>query len=326
MDYRAWVIRCTRAFRATATMSGTMRAPAAAATSSAAAAGCRALPCLPKQRSVCPPAPLAIRPSVRVCSQQDEQQAVTGAWRLGVDSRAWRSACPVTVRWTRPAPLLRAHAEAAPAVEQQQQQASQYPVPPPPFYPGYGPPPGADASTAAFPPGVPPSYYQQASVARSAVPPALAILTLALLARARGSPRWPSFSNLMMMSDSSSAPEARDERQRRALPARLAPDDVVQARPGQEAYYGYYPVPPPPPPAAYKQESSGGTPWWIWVGVGVIAANVFNKVRPRGRGAGDVAQSGLAAASIGQAHACVGAGGHARRCRSSCATPRRRSR
>ena len=53
-------------------------------------------------------------------------------------------------------------------------------------------------------------------------------------------------------------------------------------RPGeQQPYYmapppGYYPYAPPPPA---REEASSGTPWFIWVGVGMVGALILTKAR-----------------------------------------------
>lgn len=40
-----------------------------------------------------------------------------------------------------------------------------------------------------------------------------------------------------------------------------------------------YPLaPPPPPPPAAPAAASGGFPWYVWVGVGIFAANIGAKV------------------------------------------------
>ncbi|KAJ9527813.1 hypothetical protein QJQ45_000362 [Haematococcus lacustris] len=50
-------------------------------------------------------------------------------------------------------------------------------------------------------------------------------------------------------------------------------------RPGQEYYMaappGYYM--PPPQPIKAQEAASSGAPWWIWVGVGVVVAQVLGK-------------------------------------------------
>ncbi|KAJ9528491.1 hypothetical protein QJQ45_020533 [Haematococcus lacustris] len=52
-------------------------------------------------------------------------------------------------------------------------------------------------------------------------------------------------------------------------------------RPGQEYYMaappGYYM--PPPQPIKAQEAASSGAPWWIWVGVGVVVAQVLGKVQ-----------------------------------------------
>lgn len=37
---------------------------------------------------------------------------------------------------------------------------------------------------------------------------------------------------------------------------------------------------PPPPPQAYRaEETSSGTPWWLFVGIGVVVGGLLGKVR-----------------------------------------------
>lgn len=52
------------------------------------------------------------------------------------------------------------------------------------------------------------------------------------------------------------------------------------AQPQAHAAVPQYPVaPPPPPPPAPAAAPSGGLPWYVWVGVGIFAANIGAKVR-----------------------------------------------
>ncbi len=49
----------------------------------------------------------------------------------------------------------------------------------------------------------------------------------------------------------------------------------------QQPYYmappppGYYPYAPPP----VREEPAAGLPWFVWVGVGMVGAFLFGKVR-----------------------------------------------
>lgn len=56
-----------------------------------------------------------------------------------------------------------------------------------------------------------------------------------------------------------------------------------EASPQPYAAVPQYPVaPPPPPPPPVAAAPSGGFPWYVWVGVGVFAANIGAKVCWRG--------------------------------------------
>lgn len=52
--------------------------------------------------------------------------------------------------------------------------------------------------------------------------------------------------------------------------------------PRPEYYVAQPPVPPmyPAPPVYAKQETSSPIPWWVWMGAGILVANVARMVSP----------------------------------------------
>jgi len=79
-----------------------------------------------------------------------------------------------------------------------------------------------------------------------------------------------------------------------------------QVQPRAQEYYappppGYYPYAPPP----VKEETGAGIPWFIWVGVGFVGANIFTKVMEFARNP----QKAMMEMAMKQMSGSMGAGG-----------------